>query len=219
MALVLISGSPRVSRVPVALLSVFAVAACAGSGVPVGGGLPATWDAHVRRVLEEKPSALERAILSDGVVTDEEYGDAQLEFLDCAAARGLPTKLLDGQYVTEPAETAADLEPGEVEEALRNCNTGTLKNVEAIYHGMRDNPDYLSFAEGVRECLDLHGLADAEHLSDAEVDTLAERADYVPSEPQALACVVDPFGSSSSSSHELYATWLDARGEGATTMP
>ncbi|MNC79351.1 hypothetical protein D3C75_1318090 [compost metagenome] len=68
-------------------------------------------------------------------------------------------------------------------------------------------------------CLHRHGLSDADGLSDAQIESLGASVDYAPSTPDAIPCVVDPFGGSGLSADEIVELWRDGRAQDAPREP
>ena len=156
------------------------------------------WKDEIDRTLalNTNLSDFERQVLSDYVITDAEYAEAQDLFKQCMSdqgwsatfdsdGRGETVTALDGSGNT--GTVPADVELG--------CQTGTLINIQPLYFGMRDNPQGLSNDQLIRACFDKKSVPDGTGLTDDEFSALVDDPDYVPSSAAAAQCVLDPTGS------------------------
>lgn len=139
-------------------------------------------------------TAFERQVLSDYVVTDEEMAQAQQLFINCMADRGFSVTFNDnGSYSigakagnSNTDSTAADMQ----------CSVGTLNNIQPIWYSLKYNPQDLSMEMMTRACFQKYGITDGANLSDDAFTAMIDDPSYLPTDPQAALCVVDPEGSS-----------------------
>lgn len=179
---------------------------CGGAADPPHPDVSGVADVYVEQIdtlLAGNASDLERAVLSDYRVTDEEHEQAQLAFRECVVATepGLVVQFTAGggfDIQGSPAfwKSAENKEAGveAIDRAVRACGPGTLQNIDAFYGDMRTNPEGLTFTEALRGCLEASGLADAAGLSDAELEEMVQAGTFEPSGPEAEACMADPWG-------------------------
>lgn len=153
------------SRAPVALcrlgfralVSGIVLVILAPACSPNPGGA-AEWRAEVLRAADlETISAAQRASLSDGVITQDEYEKAVAELSECATDGGAAVAVRRssrGVYsfrVTEMAPGARD--------AFEACQSYETNPVTYLYPSILANPDRLDYDDLVRSCLVDRGLA------------------------------------------------------------
>ena len=174
------------------------LAGCTGGQPAQSVTVAPMWKDEIDRTLalNTNLSDFERQVLSDYVITDAEYAEAQNLFKQCmsdqgwdvtfdADRRGLNITALGGSGHT--GTVPADVELG--------CQTGTLINIQPLYFGMRDNPQGLSNDQLIRACFEKKSVPDGAGLTDDEFSALVDDMDYVPSSAAAAQCVLDPTGS------------------------
>jgi hypothetical protein len=143
-----------------------------------GDGLPIT-DVH-------------RTILSDYAITDAEYGELRQDLSDCLTAHGIDHKLSpDGVLET----TSAEVDDVATSELTDECMFSTTGPVESIYFGMQENPEGIGQGESMRRCLDAADVVEFAGVSADDLERLISAAGLEPTTPEALVCLIDPFGS------------------------
>jgi hypothetical protein len=180
-----------------------AIAACTGapdpqfSPVAASGDVPqfdGPWAAELSEHYRDSRSDLEREILRDGVITEDEQNALHDWYTGCMAGQGLRVTLLEnGGFDLGTTDSSR------IESAESVCLTNTL----SLAWEMRANPDNIPPLERTHACLVRHGLLDPSftlddytRYRDADMDPAAERdeawSDFMWSE-EALACNMDPF--------------------------
>lgn len=192
--------SRAISRALLVTSLALVLGACAKDTTPVPT-VAAMWSTQIDQILADKPSDLERRVLTDKQVTDAELTDAMNAFKKCmedlpygfevslSTGGGFDVGPLDdfyGRYATtEQADAAyADL--------VASCEDGTSGRIAWLYHAMRDNPEGTSAAAALRECFAEHDVTDGAGLSDDQLLALVTAPGYEPSTPWARSCVMDP---------------------------
>lgn len=139
---------------------------------------------EIDRALASELSPLERAILSDYVITDAEMKQAEDAFRACLAdagygahfevmGRSIAVGLSEADRNRLIDEYQHDIDAGmAAEDAVVNpCAQGTVMRVGTIYAEMTANPEALDMPELLRICLDEAGAAqEAATLADDELE-------------------------------------------------
>ncbi len=129
-------GSATILRVASVLLLGVALSGC-GGGEPTGGP---GWASEFERARSEQSSEFAQAVLRDDVISDMEYMEAQVKYVDCLAARGIPgaeftddgsSSIPDHGYTSEQVTAAQDV-----------CNDEVgFSAIQFLYLAVRGNPD------------------------------------------------------------------------------
>jgi len=154
------------------------------------------WKALIDQALADPAlSSFQREILSDYVITDAEYGEAQNRYIQCMADQGWSVTF-DGHGYSVTA-TPGGLHDGEQVDSATNtlCENESLSYVEPIYLAIRDNPSAVSGPMLIRECYVRNSVPDGAGLSDDAFAAMVEDQTYIPSTPQGCVCLFDPTGS------------------------
>ena len=155
---------------------------------------PMWQDYFIQALSDPNLSSFQREVLSDYVVTEAEYKEAQDLYFTCMADQGY-TVSFDGHGYSMVSTTGGPHEGEEVDLAINaQCDAGTLNWVEQIYYGMQDNPEGLSGSMLVRQCYNDHGVLDGHGLTNDEFQVLIEDNSYIPSTPEGCLCLFDPTG-------------------------
>ena len=163
------------------------------SGSSAATGLASSWDERIEQLLGVYGvSTFEKDVLSDHIVTVDEYREAQGLFVGCMAGLEWTVVVTDTGYemtsTTRSSTTGVD--PGDVQQCMR----GTLGYVEPVYLGMIDDPHGLGWAGLVRVCYAARHVPDGEGLSDPEFASMIDDPQYRPSSPDAAVCYWDSTG-------------------------
>ena len=160
------------------------------SGVTV---LASSWDERIEQLLGVYGvSTFEKDVLSDHIVTLDEYREAQGLFVGCMAGLGWTVVVTDAGY--EMTSTTRSRTTGVDPDDVQRCIRGTLGYVEPVYLGMIDDPRGLGWAGLVRVCYAARLVPDGEGLSDPEFASMLDDPEYRPSSPDAAVCYWDPTG-------------------------
>ncbi len=183
-----------------ALLIVGLASACAaghdgGSSANVKPAIAAMWRDQISQALADPAlSDFERQVLSDEKITDAEYRDAQTRYVQCMADQGWTVTVDGSQYAVRGAPGSGNDYNTVSDATHQQCQIGSLKYIEPIYLGMRDNPQGLSGSEQIRACYEKHAVPDGKGLSNDEFAKLVSDPQYRASTPAGRVCRFDPTG-------------------------
>ncbi len=157
--------------------------------------VPALYRELIDSALTNSPSDLERSVLADSVVTDEEHAQALEAMKTCveSSEHGFLVSFGDqGTTITEPDGFRAAMGGDEAAERImndvvRSCEEHTTWTIGQVYRGMRDNPAGLTSTELTRQCLEEHGIEDGKHLPDDEFEAMFDES-YLAANPEAAQC-------------------------------
>lgn len=90
---------------------------------------------------------LQRNVLTDDRITDEEYREVRQSYIDCLSQAGISATANPNGYDFALAPTGAQ------EEDERRCSDETIGTVESLYHLIKINPNNEDFNELIVECL------------------------------------------------------------------
>ncbi|MDR2372493.1 MAG: hypothetical protein LBD77_00005 [Bifidobacteriaceae bacterium] len=134
-----------------------------------------------------------RRILSDGVITEQEYLDIVARIDECFEARGyLVERGVDGRMSVEDTRKRGENAP--IAEDARTCQ-GIGGGIDQLYLDMRRNPDNSDMDELMAACLARGGLVDASFTKNDYIAAM-EGADlpWSGDDPVFQACLADPLG-------------------------
>lgn len=190
---------PRGLLVGVAVSALAACTAVPDSHVttaPLTGDIPqfdGPWAAELTEHYRDSRSDLEREILSDGGITEDEQQALHDWYIDCMAGQGLRVTLLDNG--------GFDLGTTDQDRIL-GADGVCLTNTLSLAWEMRANPENVPPLEGTHACLQRHGLLEPSFTLDdfirhfdEEMDPTIEWnawSDFHWSE-ETFACNRDPF--------------------------
>ena len=159
----------------VALVVVARGGACSSPGATDGASTDSsavapTFREQVDEILASGPSDLEREVLADYRITDDEYARARDAAKECLVAKGYDVRLppQGGLDTGDPQDRSDDEQRADVD----GCSRGTTMYVEMLYGQLRDNPDGIPVEQALEDCVTRHDVAAAQGMSGAE---LAER--------------------------------------------
>jgi len=142
-------------------------------------------------------SDFQRQVLSDYVITDAEYQEAQDRYVQCMAGLGWTVVPQGSIYEIDPA-AGNPSQAGSAQQLSDNstCTSTTIAYIEPIYLGMQSESDgsnqSMAFDLLIRACYVKYGITDGAGLSDDSFSALMHDPDYMPSTPQADLCWLDP---------------------------
>ncbi len=181
----------------VVTLAVFVLAGCAAPE-ETADATPELWRAQIDQVLVDESEHVtedHRQILADYNVSEAEYGELRQHLSDCLSGHGVEHDLDPDQGGRlETADIAGDDDGSRTLELVTECMDSTTGPVEAIYLGMRENPEGLAQGEAMRRCLDESGATELAGVPGDELDRQIKAAEMQPTTPEALVCLHDPFG-------------------------
>lgn len=142
--------------------------------------VPTMFKAEIDNLLASEPSELERAVLKDYAVSDAELSEARDAYSQCMDGFGLEADFGDGSgfaYGATPASQDSfaagyDDRDTALDEMLKiadECTRGTIQTVGYLYYEMKLNPNGLTPAELVRECLESSETNPAADMTDEEL--------------------------------------------------
>ena len=185
------------------VILVLAMGGCTSSTSVTSPSLPAMWKADFDQALADSSlSDFQRQILSDDVITDSEYHEAQDHFQQCMADQGWSVTFNqdnDGQSDQGSYSMAAlngrAWDADAASASASTCSKDSTSWVDTIYWGMKDNPQGLTQAQLIRACFQAHNVPDGSGLSDDQFSQMLDDLSYHASTPEGVLCVYDPTGS------------------------
>ncbi len=151
------------------------------------------WKTYIDNALADPElTDFERQVLSDYQVTEAEYAEARARYKTCMADRGwVVTDEKGDQYELVPAPGSGNEErtPSDANSA---CMRGSTWHIEAIFIGLRDNPQGTTHAQDVRACYLAHDVPDGADLSDDQFEKMIFADGYHASTPEGKRCFLDP---------------------------
>ena len=158
-------------------------------GVPSFEG---PWAAALAQAWLDSATDEQRAILSDGLVSDAEYAESRQGLVECLAGFGATATM--GPYGTMSIEPGGLTDTELNDRILPDCEGQTVGEVAFLYEQMARNPQNRDEAELMVECLqdaDVVGPAYTvgQWLVDSETQTGLDWAD-----PRIRDCGLDPLG-------------------------
>jgi hypothetical protein len=162
-----------------------------GAAIP---GFSGAWAGQFRQAYQHSQSDLQRTVLADGKVTDEEMSALQDAFASCAQARGL-TDISFGSDGDMSVKAGKGMKPEQVNAVVGDCGEPTIDGVDLIYNGMRLNPANADPATLMVECLVAVGLApDGYSLQDYLRDSPSDSFPFDSGSIEFGDCARDPLG-------------------------
>lgn len=159
---------------------------------------------QIETVLQNPDSELEARVLSDGVVTAEEYEEAVDAYLACMADAGYTIQISPAQFVPgvyqymhdSSATPEAEFDFDHLIGVSDDCSIGTTMNIEAIYSDQIANPDDVDVMVLTVSCLEASGMIKEGELTPEQLKAQLSQQD--PDLPfdlwdeQAMSCLVNP---------------------------
>lgn len=170
------------------------------SGVPDGAEVPAfsgTWAAEFERTYRASTSDLQREVLADGRVTEQEMLALQDDFRSCLEARGFTGVAFDarGGFELKPPDSLSD---SEVQPLVTGCQSTTIGQVDTLFNGLQRNPGNEDEFDVMAGCLVRQGLAPADYdAEDYGRDAPADTFPFDSNDARFSACVADPLAAGS----------------------
>lgn len=187
----------------VALVVVALCGACSSTGA-AGGATPEPSPGaqsvreRIDDILAADPSDLEREVLADYRITDDEYARARAAAQECLEGKGYDVELMPGGGITtgDPQERSDDEQQADYDA----CSSGTIMFVEMLYGELRDNPEGIGVEQALEECVSRHGVVAADGLSGAELaDRIARDQQFLTDTPAGTACRINPWAAARAS--------------------
>ncbi len=176
-------------------------------GTPGGGPLPQAstlpddaevpafsgpWATEFERAYRASESDLQRKVLADGRITDQEMSALQDGFRDCLELQSFSevTFTDDGGFGLSAPDGWDD---ARVQESVTACQASTLGQVDTLYFGMQRNPAHEDEWDLMAACLVRQGLVPAGYSAeDYGRDAPAGTFPFDSGDPLFNACVADP---------------------------
>lgn len=182
-------GPPRL--VALALTAMLTTACSNEPVVPEG-----PWADAIRDAQSWVASDFQKEVLSDGVISQEEYTEALDRWVTCMEDVGLTAGLLpEGDGTFSYSIASAD---GNIDRQNDTCRERTVDGIDSIYTGMLQDPANRTGPELLRDCLVAAGELDGsftaidmeEHLGPivGGTSTIVDNKD-----PAVVDCVRNPF--------------------------
>lgn len=162
-----------------------------GAEVPIFTG---PWADNFRFAYLNSQSDLQREVLKDGAISDQEISALRDAFIACAEQRGL----VDVMYMADGSLSLSygkGMSDREVDDIVRDCGTPTTDGVEVLYAQIQTNPSNKDMATIMAECLVRVGLAPPGYSrQDYLRDSPADSFPFDSNSTAFGACVRDPLG-------------------------
>ena len=111
--------------------------------------------AQFEQARSQSTTDFQREVLSDEVITDEEFREVRQRYVDCLADAGIRAEALDdGSYNMPDGIT------GKNADADMACARETVIPMESLYYAIRTNPDNEDISALIVECLKKQGVVD-----------------------------------------------------------
>lgn len=201
----------RVTVIAGVLLGVLALAACADdapvstedlprprvstSPLPDGADIPSftgPWAGELESAYRASTSDLQRQVLMDGWLTEEEMLAIQDDFRACAEGQGLSEVEFDaegGFQVTAPE----DMESGAVNRSVTQCQAATIADLDVLFRNQRRNPANEDELELMAACLVRQGLVPSDYRAeDLDRDATSGFLPFDTRDVRFNECVSDP---------------------------
>lgn len=144
------------------------------------------YSADIARAQDAVTTEFETDVLADGVITDDEYAQAQELLLACVAEQGYTaTHAGMGAYDVDGPDAA------EGQTVLAGCAEGTTAALDPIYWGMKLNPERRNSADLIVECLAAAGLVE-DHFTGEDFARTFEDPPFDAEDPAAVECMSAP---------------------------
>ncbi|WP_159806695.1 hypothetical protein [Cellulomonas citrea] len=166
-----------------------------GSQLPEGAEIPAfsgTWAAEFERAYRASTSDLQRQVLRDGRVTDQEMVALQDDFRSCLESQGFTGVTFDdkGGFQFKASDASDDTA---VNSQVTACQDNSLGQVSTLFYSMQRNPANEDELEIMAACLVRQGLAPAGYSAeDYGRDAPAGAFPFDSGDPRFGICVSNP---------------------------
>lgn len=171
----------------------------AASATPTAPRIEGPWAAEFTAEWQAATTDVERRILEDGVVTDQEYSEMTERFRACLADAGIEFGGFepDGSYETTSTPGA---DQDAAHETVNDCSrTSGEDSVGLLYSWVNRNPEHLDDNAIVVQCLQDSGVVDrgytaAEYSQDIELESYPFIVDVRTGLAAVEVCESDPLG-------------------------
>ena len=109
--------------------------------------------AEITQLLDDNSSAFIRNVLVDGIISDEEAGEARSKYISCLGDNGYEAQVITDQYGIKQVVTAGEV-PLQVED---KCSVDT-QEVLSLYNRMHTNPQNRDMDDVLAACFVRHDL-------------------------------------------------------------
>lgn len=171
-----------------------------GAALPDDAEVPAfagTWAAEFERAYRASTSELQRQVLQDGSVSDQEMLALQDDFRSCLESRGFTGVAFDddGGFEFRASDASDDTT---VNAQVTACQENTIGQVDTLFYGMQRNPANEDEFALMASCLVRQGLAPADYSAeDYGRDAPAGTFPFDSGDARFAICVSDPLAAAS----------------------
>lgn len=153
---------------------------------------PGPYSADIKAAAKSASNDFEREVLSDGVITAQEYQEAVNRLVRCASDKGVGIKVTTIRGVNRyevPTSANGDA-------VFNACSAGTTRTIESLYSTMVTNPRKEDEDELFATCIRRSGLAPASFTGDV-ARRIARSQGNTPypfdtADPRFDACMTNP---------------------------
>lgn len=182
----------RRAAAALASTTVLVIAACSTApSVPEG-----PWAEEIRTAQSSAKSDFQKKVLSDGVITQEEYIEALDRWVACMEDAGLTAGVVpEGDGTFSYSIASAD---GDIDRQNDTCREATVDGIDSIYIGMLQDPANRTGPELMRDCLVAAGKLDGSFTAidmEEQLGPIIEGTSRIVDnmDPAVVDCVRNPF--------------------------
>jgi hypothetical protein len=153
------------------------------------------WALEFTSAYRNSTSDLQRRVLEDETISDQELLALQDDYRGCLEARGFSDISFDrfGGYSLLPPDGMSDTGAGEVLQECGEATWGPRELTYSLYFQIYRNPSHQDEASIVTDCLVREGIVDEGYTSeDYRRDASQATLPFDASDPVAQACFSDP---------------------------
>lgn len=153
-------------------MSVALVVLCGGCAGNEQKPVTGAWGAEWEDARKNASSEFEKAVLSDGEITQDEYVEAMDLYVECIEDNGSAVSLHESAGVFS-YEIGADI--AHYDAVADKCSEGTSGIIEPLYLDSTQNPNKLPWKTVIADCLVARGVAN-EGFTGNDLDSLRDKA-------------------------------------------
>ncbi|MBT8163542.1 MULTISPECIES: hypothetical protein [Arthrobacter] len=149
------------------------------------------WADYFRSAYSTATTDLQRTILSDGKITDQENQEVRNAFVSCMAAFDIRVELQEYDSTKSIAPTG--MTDAKYDELSRDCRARTSGQISGLYFQINRNPENRDESAIMAECLSRKGLVERNYSAkDYEAASGDQNFPFDAADPRFRACGLDP---------------------------